>query len=189
MKTFYFFPAIAIAAVCFMVSCTQSDKYDNTITDYILKADGQQKKFSVKIHNIKDQGRIIILDTNKKLTEQAKERKAQLTKLEEQLVALQDELFKLEVDGNASGRETMETYITKISNLQQQIEYLKTEGATADSLDVKSGEEISAIIVKCKYSMIYLGEEKEVIMTKSFVISEDGKTCYGLVDDFVEAPK
>ena len=189
MKTFYYFPAIAIAALCFMASCTQSEKYDNTITDYILKANGKQEKFSVKIHNIKEQGRIIILDTNKKLTDLAEERKTQLTKLEGQLTSLQDELFKLEVDGNASGREILETYITKISNLQQQIEYLKTEGATTDSLDVKSGEEISAIIVKCKYSMIYLGEEKEVVVTKSFVVSEDGKTCYGLADDFVETSK
>lgn len=189
MKTFYYFPAIVIASVCFMVSCTQSKIYDNAIADYILRSEGGKADFSVKIHSVKDLGRIIIIDGNRKLTDQTKNEKSELVQLEEQLIILQDELFNLQVDNIVSGREIVETYITKISNLQQQIEYLKTEALATDSIDTKARKEVTAVVAKCKYSINYTGLDKEEIMTKSFVVSEDGKTCYGLVDDFMEVSK
>lgn len=186
MKTFYYLPAIIIACICFSASCsTPTGKYDDTITDYILKLDGQTSKISVKIHNSKNLGKILI-GNNPISINKNEDKKEELTKLEEQLVTLQDELFKLEVPENDSGREIMETYITKISNLQQQIEYLKTEGAAKDSTEVKIEMPINAVTVQCKYSIYYLSQEKEVIETRSFIVSEDGKTCYGLVDDFIE---
>ncbi|MFV0420526.1 MAG: hypothetical protein ACK5KT_17605 [Dysgonomonas sp.] len=189
MKTFYYFPAIVIASVCFIASCTKSSNYESVITNYILKSNGQKAKFSAKVHSINDLGRMIIIDDNVNKTNQTETKSAELSKLEGQLTTLQDELFKLEVDENGSGREIMETYITKISNLQQEIEYLKEEGIAIDSIEAKAGAEITAVVVRCKYSIIYIGMDKEEIITKNFVVSEDGQTCYGLVDDFVEVPK
>lgn len=190
MKTFYYFPAIVIVSLCFLASCTQSGKYDNAITDYLLKGE-EKAKFAVKIHNTKDLGKILI-SNNTIPADQNEVKKTQLPELEEQLATLQDELFRLEVKEDGSGRDIMEAYITKISNLQQQIEYLKNGDADKvekDSTVVKTEENIMAVIVQCKYSLTYLGEDKEITETKSFVVSEDGKTCYGMANDFVEANK
>lgn len=191
MKTFYYFPAIIIAFLSFLASCTQLEKYDNAIIDYLLKGSEEKAKFAVKIHNTKDLGKILI-NSNTIDTDQNEAKQTQLPQLEEQLAILQDELFKLEVKEDGSGRETMEAYITKISNLQQQIEYLKNEGADKadkDSTTVKMDENIMAVIVQSKYSIIYFGQDREVTETRSFVVSEDGKTCYGMANDFVETSK
>lgn len=182
MKTFYYLSAITIAAVYLMVSCTPSVNYDNAIIDYLLRDGGQKAKIAVKIHNTKDMGKVSLGGNAQ--TDQTQDEDVQLPLLEEQLATLQDQLFKLEVEEDGSGREIMETYITKISNLQQQIEDLKGKDAEPVEPTTKqiSGV-VSAVLVQCEYSVIYLSQNKEVIETKSFLVSEDGGTCYGLIGE------
>jgi len=187
MKILYY--PLFIVFIGFLTSCSENI-YDKAIIDYIHKVEGQQAKIEVKIHSIKELEDKIVSDTVTlagQTTEHSNAANIKIEELESQLVDLQDELFKLEVTDENEGRLVMESYISKITKLQEEIESLKADGAVnPEQMETEKTDAMPAVVVKCRYSVIYAASGKEVIETKNFVLSPDGKTCYGIANIRIE---
>lgn len=174
----YYFLFLALAVSFFMVSC--SGKYDGAISSYIESTEGQTSKIEVKVNEVKELKKVTVGDSINFLNMKAeKELKARIEQAEKELASYQQDLVRI----GTSSKVVTDAYTVQLTKTQQTIDSLKAVKPEPTRLyEGQKTDQVLAVIVECKYTVTNEAKE-ETDMLKNFVLSVDGKTCYGVTDN------
>jgi hypothetical protein len=167
----YFFAVILAAIAFFTISC--SGKYDSAITDYVANAEMAK---DVKVKDVKELKKVTVGDSINYLKQKAgQDLKLQIEAAEKQLTKFQQDLVGL----GTSAKVITDAYTVQMTKVQQTIDSLKAVKPEPTKLyDGKKTEEVIAVVVEAKVSVE--GTEETV---RNFILSPDGKICYGATDN------
>lgn len=174
----YYFLFLALAVSFFMVSC--SGKYDGAISSYIESTEGQTSKIEVKVNDVKELKKVTVGDSINFLNMKAeKELKARIEQAEKELASYQQDLVRI----GTSSKVVTDAYMVQLTKTQQTIDSLKAVKPEPTRLyEGQKTDQVLAVVVECKYTVTNEAKEK-TDMLKNFVLSVDGKTCYGVTDN------
>lgn len=174
----YYFLFLALAVSFFMVSC--SGKYDGAISSYIESTEGQTSKIEVKVNEVKELKKVTVGDSINFLNMKAeKELKARIEQAEKELASYQQDLVRI----GTSSKVVTDAYTVQLTKTQQTIDSLKAVKPEPTRLyEGQKTDQVLAVVVECKYTVTNEAKEK-TDMLKNFVLSVDGKTCYGVTDN------
>lgn len=172
-KLFYLLITVLI------ISCGSGSSiktYEKTITDHLLRGSDTKDNLNFKILEISEIGKITVADSIAYLTEEFRKDK--------QLIINRVELAKKtteELKAKARNQQDQERYSSDIATYDARIDSLKN--LIPDNLkgyDSRNANDVLAIIVRCKYSLVPSGG-KEVNEMFDFYLSPDGTECYGKI--------
>ncbi len=174
----YYFLFLALAVSFFMVSC--SGKYDGAISSYIESTEGQTSKIEVKVNEAKELKKVTVGDSINFLNMKAeKELKARIEQAEKELASYQQDLVRI----GTSSKVVTDAYTVQLTKTQQTIDSLKAVKPEPTRLyEGQKTDQVLAVVVECKYTVTNEAKEKTDVV-KNFVLSTDGKTCYGVTDN------
>ena len=174
----YYFLFLALAVSFFMVSC--SGKYDGAISSYIESTEGQTSKIEVKVNEVKELKKVTVGDSINFLNMKAeKELKARIEQAEKELASYQQDLVRI----GTSSKVVTDAYTVQLTKTQQTIDSLKAVKPEPTRLyEGQKTDQVLAVVVECKYTVTNEAKEKTEVV-KNFVLSTDGKTCYGVTDN------
>lgn len=174
----YYFLFLALAVSFFMVSC--SGKYDGAISSYIESTEGQTSKIEVKVNDVKELKKVTVGDSINFLNMKAeKELKARIEQAEKELASYQQDLVRI----GTSSKVVTDAYTVQLTKTQQTIDSLKAVKPEPTRLyEGQKTDQVLAVVVECKYTVTNEAKEKTDVV-KNFVLSVDGKTCYGVTDN------
>ncbi|SBV99452.1 conserved exported hypothetical protein [uncultured Dysgonomonas sp.] len=174
----YYFLFLALAVSFFMVSC--SGKYDGAISSYIESTEGQTSKIEVKVNEAKELKKVTVGDSINFLNMKAeKELKARIEQAEKELASYQQDLVRI----GTSSKVVTDAYTVQLTKTQQTIDSLKAVKPKPTRLyEGQKTDQVLAVVVECKYTVTNEAKEKTDVV-KNFVLSTDGKTCYGVTDN------
>ncbi|WP_228093649.1 hypothetical protein [Dysgonomonas mossii] len=174
----YYFLFLALAVSFFMVSC--SGKYDGAISSYIESTEGQTSKIEVKVNEAKELKKVTVGDSINFLNMKAeKELKARIEQAEKELASYQQDLVRI----GTSSKVVTDAYTVQLTKTQQIIDSLKAVKPEPTRLyEGQKTDQVLAVVVECKYTVTNEAKEKTDVV-KNFVLSTDGKTCYGVTDN------
>ena len=174
----YYFLFLALAVSFFMVSC--SGKYDGAISSYIESTEGQTSKIEVKVIEVKELKKVTVGDSINFLNMKAeKELKARIEQAEKELASYQQDLVRI----GTSSKVVTDAYTVQLTKTQQTIDSLKAVKPEPTRLyEGQKTDQVLAVVVECKYTVTNEAKEKTDVV-KNFVLSTDGKTCYGVTDN------
>ena len=174
----YYFLFLALAVSFFMVSC--SGKYDGAISSYIESTEGQTSKIEVKLNEVKELKKVTVGDSINFLNMKAeKELKARIEQAEKELASYQQDLVRI----GTSSKVVTDAYTVQLTKTQQIIDSLKAVKPEPTRLyEGQKTDQVLAVVVECKYTVTNEAKEKTDVV-KNFVLSTDGKTCYGVTDN------
>ncbi len=174
----YYFLFLALAVSFFMVSC--SGKYDGAISSYIESTEGQTSKIEVKVNEVKELKKVTVGDSINFLNMKAeKELKARIEQAEKELASYQQDLVRI----GTSSKVVTDAYTVQLTKTQQTIDSLKAVKPEPTRLyEGQKTDQVLAVVVECKYTVTNEAKEKTDVV-KNFVLSTDGKTCYGATDN------
>ena len=174
----YYFLFLALAVSFFMVSC--SGKYDGAISSYIESTEGQTSKIEVKVNEVKELKKVTVGDSINFLNMKAeKELKARIEQAEKELASYQQDLVRI----GTSSKVVTDAYTVQLTKTQQTIDSLKAVKPEPTRLyEGQKTDQVLAVVVECKYTVTNEAKEKTDVV-KNFVLSVDGKTCYGVTDN------
>lgn len=174
----YYFLFLALALSFFMVSC--SGKYDGAISSYIESTEGQTSKIEVKVNEVKELKKVTVGDSINFLNMKAeKELKARIEQAEKELASYQQDLVRI----GTSSKVVTDAYTVQLTKTQQIIDSLKAVKPEPTRLyEGQKTDQVLAVVVECKYTVTNEAKEKTDVV-KNFVLSTDGKTCYGVTDN------
>ena len=174
----YYFLFLALAVSFFMVSC--SGKYDGAISSYIQSTEGQTSKVEVKVNDVKELKKVTVGDSINFLNMKAeKELKALIEQAEKELASYQQDLVRI----GTSSKVVTDAYTVQLTKTQQTIDSLKAVKPEPTRLyEGQKTDQVLAVVVECKYTVTNEAKEKTDVV-KNFVLSTDGKTCYGVTDN------
>ena len=174
----YYFLFLALAVSFFMVSC--SGKYDGAISSYIESTEGQTSKIEVKVNEVKELKKVTVGDSINFLNMKAeKELKARIEQAEKELASYQQDLVRI----GTSSKVVTDAYTVQLTKTQQIIDSLKAVKPEPTRLyEGQKTDQVLAVVVECKYTVTNEAKEKTDVV-KNFVLSTDGKTCYGVTDN------
>ncbi|GAB6007466.1 hypothetical protein [Dysgonomonas reticulitermitis] len=167
----YFFAVILAAIAFFTISC--SGKYDSAITEYIVNTEMAK---DVKVKDVKELKKVTVGDSINYIKQKAGQIvKLQIEAAEKQLTKFQQDLVGL----GTSAKVITDAYTVQMTKVQQTIDSLKAIKPEPTKLyDGKKTEEVIAVVVEAKVAAN--GGEETI---KNFILSPDGKTCYGVTDN------
>lgn len=174
----YYFLFLALAVSFFMVSC--SGKYDGAISSYIESTEGLISKIEVKVNEVKELKKVTVGDSINFLNMKAeKELKARIEQAEKELASYQQDLVRI----GTSSKVVTDAYTVQLTKTQQTIDSLKAVKPEPTRLyEGQKTDQVLAVVVECKYTVTNEAKEKTDVV-KNFVLSVDGKTCYGATDN------
>lgn len=174
----YYFLFLALAVSFFMVSC--SGKYDGAISSYIESTEGQTSKIEVKVNEVKELKKVTVGDSINFLNMKAeKELKVRIEQAEKELASYQQDLVRI----GTSSKVVTDAYTVQLTKTQQTIDSLKAVKPEPTRLyEGQKTDQVLAVVVECKYTVTNEAKEKTDVV-KNFVLSTDGKTCYGVTDN------
>lgn len=174
----YYFLFLALAVSFFMVSC--SGKYDGAISSYIESTEGQTSKIEVKVNEVRELKKVTVGDSINFLNMKAeKELKARIEQAEKELASYQQDLVRI----GTSSKVVTDAYTVQLTKTQQTIDSLKAVKPEPTRLyEGQKTDQVLAVVVECKYTVTNEAKEKTDVV-KNFVLSTDGKTCYGVTDN------
>lgn len=174
----YYFLFLALAVSFFMVSC--SGKYDGAISSYIESTEGQTSKIEVKANEVKELKKVTVGDSINFLNMKAeKELKVRIEQAEKELASYQQDLVRI----GTSSKVVTDAYTVQLTKTQQTIDSLKAVKPEPTRLyEGQKTDQVLAVVVECKYTVTNEAKEKTDVV-KNFVLSTDGKTCYGVTDN------
>lgn len=174
----YYFLFLALAVSFFMVSC--SGKYDGAISSYIESTEGQTSKIEVKVNEVKELKKVTVGDSINFLNMKAeKELRARIEQAEKELASYQQDLVRI----GTSSKVVTDAYTVQLTKTQQTIDSLKAVKPEPTRLyEGQKTDQVLAVVVECKYTVTNEAKEKTDVV-KNFVLSVDGKTCYGVTDN------
>lgn len=174
----YYFLFLALAVSFFMVSC--SGKYDGAISSYIESTEGQTSKIEVKVNEVKELKKVTVGDSINFLNMKAeKELRARIEQAEKELASYQQDLVRI----GTSSKVVTDAYTVQLTKTQQTIDSLKAVKPEPTRLyEGQKTDQVLAVVVECKYTVTNEAKEKTDVV-KNFVLSVDGKTCYGATDN------
>lgn len=174
----YYFLFLALAVSFFMVSC--SVKYDGAISSYIESTEGQTSKIEVKVNEVKELKKVTVGDSINFLNMKAeKELKSRIEQAEKELASYQQDLVRI----GTSSKVVTDAYTVQLTKTQQIIDSLKAVKPEPTRLyEGQKTDQVLAVVVECKYTVTNEAKEKTDVV-KNFVLSTDGKTCYGVTDN------
>lgn len=174
----YYFLFLALAVSFVMVSC--SGKYDGAISSYIESTEGQTSKIEVKVNEVKELKKVTVGDSINFLNMKAeKELKVRIEQAEKELASYQQDLVRI----GTSSKVVTDAYTVQLTKTQQTIDSLKAVKPEPTRLyEGQKTDQVLAVVVECKYTVTNEAKEKTDVV-KNFVLSTDGKTCYGVTDN------
>ena len=174
----YYFLFLALAVSFFMVSC--SGKYDGAISSYIESTEEQTSKIEVKVNEVKELKKVTVGDSINFLNMKAeKELKSRIEQVEKELASYQQDLVRI----GTSSKVVTDAYTVQLTKTQQTIDSLKAVKPEPTRLyEGQKTDQVLAVVVECKYTVTNEAKEKTEVV-KNFVLSTDGKTCYGVTDN------
>lgn len=174
----YYFLFLALAVSFFMVSC--SGKYDGAISSYIESTEEQTSKIEVKVNEVKELKKVTVGDSINFLNMKAeKELKSRIEQAEKELASYQQDLVRI----GTSSKVVTDAYTVQLTKTQQTIDSLKAVKPEPTRLyEGQKTDQVLAVVVECKYTVTNEAKEKTEVV-KNFVLSTDGKTCYGVTDN------
>lgn len=174
----YYFLFLALAVSFFMISC--SGKYDGAISSYIESTEGLTSKIEVKVNEVKELKKVTVGDSINFLNMKAeKELKARIEQAEKELASYQQDLVRI----GTSSKVVTDAYTVQLTKTQQTIDSLKAVKPEPTRLyEGQKTDQVLAVVVECKYTVTNEAKEKTDVV-KNFVLSVDGKTCYGATDN------
>jgi len=159
----------------FMVSCG-SNKYEKTITDYLLKGSDIKEKQNFKIVDLVENGNITVADSILYLTNEFYKDKQLIIRQIELAKKMSEELLKKE---NISGKVYMLSVdITRMNNSIDSLKNLDPDNL--GKYRGRNGDDILAVIVRCKYTLVS-PKGRALEETFNFYLSPDGNKCYGKI--------
>lgn len=174
----YYFLFLALSVSFFLVSC--SGKYDGAISSYIESTEGQTSKIEVKVNEVKELKKVTVGDSINFLNMKAeKELRARIEQAEKELASYQQDLVRI----GTSSKVVTDAYTVQLTKTQQTIDSLKAVKPEPTRLyEGQKTDQVLAVVVECKYTVTNEAKEKTDLL-KNFVLSVDGKTCYGVTDN------
>lgn len=158
-----------------MLSCGSNKTYERTISEYLLRGSDTKQNLNFKVLEIREQEKITVADSIAYLTDEFRKDK--------QLIIDRIELAKKmteDLQEKATTKHSHEKYISDIATMDKRIDSLKN--LTPDNLkgyDSRNANDVLALIVRCKYSLVPPGGSTAVEETFDFYLSPDGTKCYG----------
>lgn len=178
MKKYYYLVPVLLLSM-FIVAC--SGQYNNAISEYIQATEGKTSNIDVKIEEVKELKKVTVGDSINYINMQADLlMKSQIDMAEKELAKFQQDLVSL----GTSSKVVADAYTIQLTKTQQVIDSLKAvKPASTQLYDGEKTESILAVITECRYKVINKDTKEETEFVKNFVMSPDGKTCYGLTDN------
>lgn len=166
---YYLIAAVTLGLV--VTSCGNS--YEKTVEKYIQSTDGGSSDTDIKFKNVKEIKKITVGDSIAYLE------KVDSFRLQKEISEVEKEKAKYQADiVNTKNKVLVDAYTEAIVNTQKRIDSLKNiQPAPITLYQDKKTEDVLAIIVEASY--IIKSPESTVDILANFVLSPDGKQCYG----------
>jgi len=177
MKKYYYL--VPVFLIGLFVSC--SGKYENAISAYIQSTEGGESKIDVKIQEVKELKKVTVGDSINYINMQSELLlKSQIDAAEKQLTKFQQDLVNI----GTSSKVVADAYTVQLTKSQQTIDSLKAVRPEPTKVyEGKKTDEILAVITECKYTVNNKEAKDKTEAIKNFVMSPDGKVCYGTTDN------
>lgn len=162
-----------------MFSCSTKNPYEKAIADYVqTDKKGTWYDMKFKALEIKELQKVSVADSIAMLTEKMEaERTAQISIQQKNINSNQASLEK-EKSARYPSKTMMDFYTKNIANAHQKMEELKVwDPGYAAAYDNRSKEDVLAIVVQCKYSIVPPTISTTVVESKNFILTPDGKKC------------
>lgn len=178
MKKTHYFIIILISTI-FTTSCT--NKYENSIKNYIQTNIGNQLDISLKIKGTKELRTITVADSvNYLMKKKDISKEVEIAEIENNINKYQEIVVK-GVDGRKLSKTLTEAYLVEINKSKAKVDSLKSmQLATITEYKGRKANEVLAIIVETSYEIENPNKET---LTSNFVLSPDGKVCYGTTNN------
>lgn len=163
-------------------SCSYNNDYEKAIADYVqTDKSGTKYDLKFKVLEIKELQKITIADSINILTERMEsERNKQIARQEESIRSNQEMLEK-EQNGNFPLKTMIDFYTKSINDANKKIDELKSrDPGWLIPYENRPKDEILAILVQCKYSVVPPTYNTTIEEAKDFVLTTDGKKCKGI---------
>lgn len=177
MKKTYCF--IAVMSIFILNSC--SNKYEDSIKAYIQSDNVTQLDMALKIKDTKELRTITVADSVNYLTEKSELGKQTMVAEIEEGISKYQEIVVNGVDGKKLSKTLTEAYLAEIEKSKTMVDSIKsiTPNPITEYEGRKAGD-ILAVIVKAVYEVENPNKE---VLTSDFVLSPDGKICYGTTNN------
>lgn len=171
-----------VALVVLFASCgtnTKSD-YEKAIADYVQTDKGGRKyDLQFKVIELNEQRNITVADSIAILTEEFKA--GQQIVIDRMALAKEmgEDLLKNENAKRSPQKSEIEKYTEKIASINGRIDSLRNLTPTnLKGYENRNANDILAVVVRCKYSVILPTTSTRMEETSDFTLSADGKQCY-----------
>jgi len=180
----YFNVLVIISLVSFISSC--SGKYDDAISEYIVKSEegsGNNMEIDVKLDQINLLKKITVRDSVDYINEKNRHAwEAEIEHAQAELSEYQKGL--VDITSRMSNKTVIDAYTSEVIRTQQQIDSLRnTLPQPTKRYENKNAEDELAAIVESKYTITNITTKHKKEARKNFILSPDGKTCYGVIDN------
>jgi hypothetical protein len=174
-KVFYLFILAAFAA------CSGGSRYEKTIAGY-LETDRNGSRFDLKFKALEmhEIARYTVADSIRFISDAfEKDRAKRLAALEESIKSDQESMEK-EKSGHFVSKTMLDFYEGNITKCRKAVDSLKTlNPSDIQKYENRKPDEVLAIVVRCKYSVVPPVINTRVEETFDFILSPDGLKCYG----------
>jgi len=164
-----------------LTACSSNNTYEQTIADHV-QTDKKGTKYDMKFKalEIGEIARYTVADSIAIIKEAFEEDHAKrIAKLEESIENTNESIEK-ETNKRYPSGTLLNFYKNSIVKSQDMINALKAEtSAELQKYENRKSDELLAIIVRCKYSIVPPIVNTTVEETFDFALSPDGTKCYG----------
>jgi len=182
-KTYYFI--IVLISTFILSSC--SDKYEDSIKTFIQSNNTTQLDLALKIKDTKELRTITVADSVGYLTKRNDLGKETLIVELEETINKYQEIVVKGVDGKKLSKTLSEAYLAEIEKSKIQIDSIKAIPSTPIAeYEGRKASDVLVVIVEAVYEIENPNKE---ILTSNFILSPDGKTCYGVTDNVNMLPE
>lgn len=174
MKIRYYIVAAATLGLI-VTSCGNS--YEKTVEKYVQSTDGQSNDTDIKFKEVKEVKKVTVGDSIAYLE------KTESLKIKKEIAVVEQEKAKYQQEiVNTKNKVLVDAYTEAIVKTQKSIDSLKSIQPIPITLyKEKKTEDILAIIVEASYTIT--SPDSTVDILANFVLSPDGKECYGVTQN------
>lgn len=166
----------------FLAGCSSNGTYEKTIASY-LQTDKQGSVYDLKFKalEIKEIEKVTVADSIKAIHDKFEEKRGILIEGTEKTLNANKESLERKKNGFLRSQTMIQFYTDRIEEKTKYIDSLKRLPLPPTPMyDNRNQNEILSIIVLCKYSILDPLSKIRKESTKEFLLSGDGKKCYGM---------
>lgn len=174
MKIRYYLVAVVTLG---LIATSCSNSYEKTVEKYVQTVDGQSNDTEIKFKEVKEIKKITVGDSITYLE------KVESLNLQKGINTAEQEKAKYQGEiVNTKNKVLIDAYTEAIVKTQKTIDSLKNiQPAPITLYKDKKTEDILAIVVEASYTIT--SPESSADILANFVLSPDGKNCYGITQN------